>query len=145
MRALSFVVESNAYRWARLLKALLKQACHTVNQSHSKVVDAAPYKALRKRYRTILTQRAKAMPEIPQRSQGRRGRVAKSDAHNLHERLVKHEDSGLRFLREKAVSFTNNSGECAVRAAKTKIKVSGCFRTLALPCSHKIHRTRSYA
>ena len=86
---LAFIVESNNYRWARLLKALLQQACHMLNRSQSKVVSKAAFKALRKRYRTILTQGAKGLPEIPPRSKGQRGRVAKSDAHNLHERLVK--------------------------------------------------------
>ena len=31
---LTFVVESNKYRWAHLLKALLQEACHKVNRSH---------------------------------------------------------------------------------------------------------------
>ena len=43
---------------------------------------------------------------------------------------MKHEESVLRFLVDQDVSFTNNSGERAVCGAKTKIKVSGCFRTL---------------
>ena len=131
LRELTFIVESNHYRWARLLKALLQQACHQLNRSQSKCLSAAAYKALRKRYRTILTQGAKELPAIPPRSKGQRGRIAKSDAHNLHERLVKHEASVLRFLHDPDVSFTNNSGERALRMAKIKIKVSGCFRTQA--------------
>ena len=131
LRELTFVVESNSHRWARLLKALLQQACHQVNRSQSKVLSAAACKALRKRYRTILTQGAKELPAIPPRSKGRRGRIAKSAAHNLHERLVQHEASVLRFLSDAHVSFTNNSGERALRMAKVKIKVSGCFRTPA--------------
>ncbi|MCY4460797.1 MAG: transposase, partial [Albidovulum sp.] len=60
---------------------------------------------------------------------GKRGRVAKSDAHNLHERLEKHEESVLRFTANPDVSFTNNAGEQNIRMSKVKIKVSGCFRT----------------
>ena len=131
LRELTFIVESNNYRWARLLKALLQQACHQVNRSQSKVLSAAADKALRQRYRTILTQGAKELPAIPPRSQGQRGRIAKSAAHNLHERLVKHEASVLRFLRDSQVSFTNNAGERALRMAKVKMRVSGCFRTPA--------------
>ena len=131
LRDLTFVVESNNYRWARLLKALLQQACHQLNRSHSKVVSKTACKALRKRYCTILTQGAKELPAIPPRSQGQRGRIAKSDAHNLHERLVQHEASVLRFLRDPDVTFTNNAAERALRMAKVKIRVSGCFRTPA--------------
>ena len=75
----------------------------------------------------------KELPEIPPRPKGRRGRLAKSDAHNLHERLVKLEDAVLRFLTDPAVSFTNNRGERNVRMAKVKMKVSGCFRTEEYP------------
>ncbi|WP_419592929.1 hypothetical protein, partial [Thiolapillus sp.] len=38
---------------------------------------------------------AKQLPPIPPRQNGKRGRVAKSDAHNLWERLKKHETAVL--------------------------------------------------
>ena len=129
LRELTFVVESNGYRWARLMKKLLREACHGVNKSAAKVLTEAGRRAVRKRYRTILTQGGKELPEIPPRPKGKRGRVAKSDAHNLHERLAKHEESVLRFTGDPDVSFTNNAGEQKIRMAKVKIKVSGCFRT----------------
>ena len=46
------------------------------------------------------------MPEIPQWREGKRGRVARSFAHNLHERLFKLEESVLRFMSDPDVSFT---------------------------------------
>ncbi len=125
----AFVVESNGYRWARLMKRLLREACHRVNRSTTKTLTEDGRAAVRKRYRTILTQGGRELPEIPPRPKGKRGRIAKSDAHNLHERLVKHEVSVLRFMGEADVSFTNNAGEQKIRMAKVKIKVSGCFRT----------------
>ena len=129
LRELTFVVESNGFRWARLMKTLLREACHRVNRSATKVLAEAERLAVRKRYRTILTQGGKELPEIPPRQKGKRGRVAKSDAHNLHERLAKHEESVLRFMGDPDVSFTNNTGEQKIRMAKVTIKVSGCFRT----------------
>ena len=60
------------------------------------------------------------MPEIPQRREGKRGRIAKSDAHNLHEALLKLEESVLRFMSEPDVSFTLNS---AVGARKYSVKL----------------------
>ncbi len=125
LRELTFVVESNGYRWARLMKSLLREVCHKVNKSASKTLNEADRRAVHKRYRTILTQGAKELPDIP--TKGKRGRIAKSDAHNLHERLVKHEN--LRFIDDPDVSFTNNAGEQKIRMAKVKLKVSGCFRS----------------
>ena len=119
VRELTFIVQSNKYRWARLLKALLQEACRKVNRSQAKVLSAAACKALRKRYRTILTQGANELPAIQPRTKGQRGRLAK------------HEASVLRFLHAPKVSFTNNAGARGLRMAKVKIKVSGCFRTQA--------------
>ena len=121
IRELTFICESNNYRWARLMKALLQAACHQVNRSQGKALSAAACKALRKRYRTILTQGGKELPAIPPRAKGQRGRIAKSDAHNLHERLAKHEEAVLRFLHDPDVSFTNNAGERGLRMSKVKM------------------------
>ena len=129
LRELTFIVDSNNYRWARLMKKLLREACHKVNKSETGVLSEAECRKIRKRYRTILTQGHKEMPEVPPKPEGKRGRIAKSDAHNLHERLLKHEESVLRFMREPDVSFTNNAGEQKIRMSKVKMKVSGCFRT----------------
>ena len=55
--------------------------------------------------------------------------MAKSDAHNLWERLRKYEESVLLFAKKSEVSFTNNRAERDLRMSKVKQKVSGCFRT----------------
>ena len=111
------------------MKALLREACHKINRSEEKCMEEAGYRGIRKRYRTILTQGEREMPPIPRRTGGRRGRIAKSDAHNLHERLRTHEEAVLRFLSDPDVGFTNNAGERCIRMSKVKMKVSGCFRT----------------
>ena len=129
LRELTFIVDSNGFRWARLMKKLLREACHRVNKSATKTLTEPECRSIIRRYRTLLTQGAKELPAIPPRPKGKRGRIAKSDAHNLHERLAKHEQSVLRFMSDPNVSFTNNSGEQKIRMAKVKIKVSGCFRT----------------
>ena len=129
LRDLTFVVDSNNYRWARLMKKLLCECCDEISKSEAGALSKAECRRYRKRYRTILTQGGKEMPEIPQRREGQRGRIAKSDAHNLHEALLILEKSVLRFMSDPDVSFTNNTGEQKVRMSKVKIKVSGCFRT----------------
>ena len=142
LRELAFVFESGSYRWARLMKKLLREACHRVNKSETRALGEAECLAMRRRYRTILTQGARELPENPKRRKGRHGRIAKSDAHNLHERPVNHEEAVLRFTRDPDVSFTNNAGERGLRMAKVKMKVSGCFRTFA--CAKRWRRISSY-
>jgi len=83
---------------------------------------------LQKRYRNILTRGKKELPPLLKKPTGRRGRIAKSDAHTLWERLYKHEKSVLLFARDPHVAFTNNRAERDLRMSKVKQKVSGCFR-----------------
>ena len=84
---------------------------------------------LQKRYRAILTRGAKELPVIPPKPSGKRGKLAKSAAHNLLERMQTHEVSVLLFAKDPYVSFTNNRAEQDLRMSKVKQKVSGCFRT----------------
>ena len=129
LRELAFASEAHDYTWAKRMRRLLLSACHDVAKRDNKVLDAAQYKALRKRYRTILTQGGKELPEIPLRTKGQRGRIAKSDAHNLWERLKTYEREVLRFAEDPYVAFTNNRAERDLRMSKVKQKVAGCFRT----------------
>ena len=85
------------------MRKLLLKACHQVAGRDDKVLSAAQYKALRRRYRTILTQGKRELPEIPPRAKGQRGRIAKSDAHNLWERLKTCEREVLRFVKDPDV------------------------------------------
>lgn len=131
LRELTFVVESNGYLWAANLKRLLKETCARVAKSDSKHLSDAENRKLRQRYRSILTRGAKQMPPIPPRQDGKRGRVAKSDAQNLWERFKRHEDAVLLFAKSPHVPFTNNRAERDLRMSKVKQKVSGCFRSHA--------------
>jgi len=111
------------------MKRLLQEACVEVSKSPDKKLAAKPLANLQKRYRSILTRGAKELPVIPAKTTGKRGKLAKSDAHNLLERLQLHETSVLRFTKEPTVSFTNNRAERDLRMSKVKQKVSGCFRS----------------
>lgn len=59
-----------------------------------------------------------------------RGKPQKSKGRNLLDRLQKHTDAVLAFVVHKEVPFTNNQAERDIRPTKTKMKVSGCFRTI---------------
>ena len=50
---------------------------------------------------------------------------------NSKKGIAKHRDYIFTFLTNTAVKPTNNDSEKALRPAKTKLKVSGCFRTEA--------------
>ncbi|VAY87865.1 transposase [mine drainage metagenome] len=129
LRELTFVVETNRYRWARRMKRLLQATYKRVSDCEKKCLDDREYARLLKCYRKILELGTLEMPAIPDKPAGKRGRIAKSDAHNLLERLQKHEASVLLFARDPLVPFTNNRGERDLRMSKVKQKVSGCFRS----------------
>jgi transposase len=57
--------------------------------------------------------------------------VAKRIGHNLAIRLRDYRTDVLRFVHDLSVPFTNNAAERAIRMAKVKMKISGCFRSLA--------------
>lgn len=129
LRELAFVIESNGYAWAKNMKRLLQATCKRVSKRKSKQLSHGEYVKLQKCYRTILTRGEKELPEIPPRSEGKRGRIAKSDAHNLWERLKEHETAVLLFAKVSHVPFTNNRAERDLRMDKVKQKVAGCFRS----------------
>ena len=64
----------------------------------------------------------------------------------LKKSIAKHRDHVFTFLTNPAVPPTNNDSEKALRPAKTKLEVSGCFRRLAwktTPPSPPSYRRRS--
>ena len=131
LRELTFIVEANKYVWAQSMKELLKETAKAVTSAPQKKLTENEFAEVLAKYRAILVQGILELPEIPDKPNGKPGKVAKSDAHNLHERLGKHEISVLRFAHDPNVAFTNNIAERALRMGKVKQKVSGCFRNLS--------------
>ena len=129
LRELTFIFEANDYRWALNMKRLLQETCIKVSKTAEKQLSEKDLANLQKRYRNILTRGEKELPPIPPKPSGKRGKLAKSDAHNLWERLKLHEAAVLLFAKAPHVSFTNNRDEQDLRMAKVKQKVSGCFRS----------------
>jgi len=142
LRELTFIVESNEYKWAGNMKRLLQETCKEVSKRTDKKLNAQEIANLQKRYRNILTRGEKELPPIPPKPSGKRGKLAKSDAHNLWERLKLHEPSILLFAKDSHVPFTNNRAEQDLRMAKVKQKVSGCFRSEVY--AHAYCRISSY-
>jgi transposase len=142
LRELTFIVDVHDYRWAKQMKRLLQQTCITVSKSTDKKLTETQRVNLQKRYRAILTRGQKELPALPPKPSGKRGKLAKSDAHNLWERFKAHESAILLFAKEPHVAFTNNRAEQDLRMAKVKQKVSGCFR--AEEYAHAYCRISSY-
>jgi transposase len=128
VRELTCIIESNGYKWATNMKSLLLKTCKKVSKRKMKRLSQKKYADLQKRYRNIITRGENELPAIPNKPSGKRGKVAKSDAHNLWERLKNNEPAVLLFAKNSEVSFTNNRAERDLRMAKVKQKVSGCFR-----------------
>ena len=100
LRELTFIVDANGYAWARNMKRLLQESCVNVSKSPEKRLTDSAWVNLQKRYRNILTRGEKELPPIPPKPSGKRGKLAKSDAHNLHERLRAYESAVLLFANE---------------------------------------------
>ena len=128
LRELTFIIEADGHAWAKNMKQLLRQTCVRVAKRKRKRLTPREYQQLQKHYRNIITRGGEQLPPIPARQNGQRGRVAKSDAHNLWERFKENEDAVLLFARDAHVAFTNNRAERDLRMSKVKQKVSGCFR-----------------
>jgi transposase len=84
------------------------------------------------RYRDLLAQGYAANPPPARTPDGPTvGRLKRSPARNLLERLAAHEDAVLAFLHDWAVPFDNNQAERDLRMLKVQQKVSGTFRAAA--------------
>jgi len=129
LRELVFIHEANGYAWAYNMKRLLQETCKKVAQRKNKKLTKKEYASLQRRFRNSLTRGEKELPPILPKPSGKRGKLAKSDAHNLLERLRDNESAVLLFAKKSYVSFTNNRAERDLRMSKVKQKVSGCFRT----------------
>jgi transposase len=120
--------------WAQEMIDLLRQALKEVDLKGGPL--DAPRQAWFEAQWSALLERGERFNPQSQRTGtsqdgglGSRGRAKQSKATNLLKRLREHRQDVWRFMREDAVPFTNNLAEQALRMAKVKQKISGCFRT----------------
>jgi transposase len=130
LRELTRAWEQDKQQWAREMETLLREINQAVDQAGGSL---NPDKAgeFRKRYRLLLKKAEGECPP-PKKPAGKpkRGRLKRSKARNLLERLVNYEDDVLRFMENPLVPFTNNRGENDIRMTKVQQKISGCFRSM---------------
>ena len=128
LRELERSVEQDNQNWSKLMKALLCEINEKVNTAGGELKESEQRKCQR-RYRTILSNGKKECPLNP-KIPGKRGRTAQSKSRNLLDRLERHQEDVLRFMKVAIVPFTNNLAERDIRMTKVHQKISGCFRSL---------------
>lgn len=120
----------NTQKWAKEMKALLEEINRVTNDAGG-MLGVGESEKYRQRYRAILQNaEVESPPPDETNRKGKRGRVKRTKARNLLERLRKYEDDVLRFMDNKNVPFTNNLAENDIRMTKVQQKISGCFRSL---------------
>jgi transposase len=129
LRELERAVEQDKQRWAAKMSDLLKEINQAVIDSGG-AIPAPEAKRFRKRYRKVLAEADLECPAPKETDRkGSRGRIPRSKARNLLERLRDYENDVLRFMEDPDVPFSNNQAENDLRMTKVQQKISGCFRS----------------
>lgn len=134
LRELQGVVDKEEeHQWAKNMKELLIQTKISTETSGG-VLRREDQKKVRKQYREILHTAETECPPPKEKKldpdgKKARGKVKKTKARNLLERLRDFEDDTLRFVTQQNIPFTNNLGERDLRMTKVKQKISGCFQS----------------
>lgn len=129
LRELIRAWEQDGMLWARDLEQLLREMNQAVDDAGG-VLPSDKVKHYRKKYKALLKKADHECPAPePPPGKPKRGRVKRSKARNLLERLIDYQDDVLRFMENPAVPFTNNLGENDIRMTKVQQKISGCFRS----------------
>ena len=127
LRELTALIENESTTtWPAQLHELLMDYYRASNFGKG-VVAAEKLVRLDAKYMQLLKL---ANSEEPTGVPSSRGRPKQTKGRNLYDRLNKWRDAVVAFARHQKVPFTNNLAERDVRPWKTKLKVSGCFRTL---------------
>jgi len=129
LRELTRAWEQDGQQWAKQMEKLLKKINQAVDDANGKLeTKKASY--YRRRYRDLLEKaQIECPPPVIPPGKPKRGRLKRSKARNLLERLINYEDDVLRFMMVLDVPFTNNRGENDIRMTKVQQKISGCFRS----------------
>lgn len=130
LRELERAHEQDGQQWAKQVQELLTDILADVKQQGG-FLSAAQAQHYTERYRDLLKQaEIECPPPDEKQNPKQRGRIKRSKARNLLERLQLYEQDVLRFMTDPIVPFTNNQGESDLRMTKVQQKISGCFRSI---------------
>ena len=129
IRELTRAWDQDGQQWAKQLQDLLEEINRKVNNAGG-LFNKTEAERYRQKYRLILKEAEKESPPPDESTRkGKRGRLKRTKARNLLERLRNYEEDTLRFMSNEIVPFTNNQGENDLRMTKVQQKISGCFRS----------------
>ena len=130
LRELERSWEQDNQQWAKIMKNLLLEINTAVDAADGQL-NTPEAEGFRQRYKALLKEAEIECPPPDEslRKKGQKGRLKRSKARNLLERLINYEDDVLRFIENRDVPFTNNQGERDLRMVKVQQKISGCFRS----------------
>lgn len=133
LRELQRAYEQDNQKWALTMKELLLE----INDATKDAGGSLPENranAYCEKYRAIIAAGEIECPLPAAKAiidgKKKRGRIKKSKARNLLERLASFEKDTLRFMEDVDVPFTNNLAENNIRMTKVQQKISGCFRSM---------------
>lgn len=133
LRELNGIVDNRPdHIWPRLFRALLRDMKSDRDDAVENGLDRLPQYLLEcydDRFERIMGVAEHECPPPPEPEVRRRGRRKVGKERSLIERITVNKDSIFRFVHDLRVPFDNNLAERDIRNVKTKIKVSGCFRS----------------
>lgn len=130
LRELERAFEQDGQQWAQTMAILLKEINKAVHEAGGRL-EAKVSQQFRMRYRRLLQEAETECPPPDETGrQGKRGKIARTKARNLLERLRDFEADALRFMEDIHVPFSNNQAENDLRMTKVQQKISGCFRSM---------------
>lgn len=126
LRELKNLSDNHERKWTSQMHDLLMYAYH-FSKNGTGILPDSKLKVVRSQYTKILVE---ADAEEPPPVINKKGKPNKSKGRNLMDRLSRYQDYVLNFAVVEHIPFTNNLAERDIRPWKTKLKVSGCFRTI---------------
>ena len=132
LRELIHAHEEHGQKWAeRMIHCLLdaKQEVEEAKANGNSSIGEKRMNYYSHRYDRILLEAENEIPDLAPPTQKKRGPKKQHKLRNLHDRLSVHKHETLAFCYDFLVPFDNNLAERDVRMAKTKQKISGCFRS----------------
>lgn len=129
IRELKWSFEKDNQKWAKEIRSFLLEVRKEVDSKKKQRLSKKRAIERTSEYRDIISKAEKECP--PKFDDKGQIKTKQSKSRNLLVRLRDFEDSVLMFMRKTEVPFTNNAGEREIRMSKIKLKISGCFKTLA--------------